>query len=152
MCKLKLSNQPTNKKRYIMNTASIQYRNMPDAVRLASAESAVAMAQAGLKVSDIAKEFHTSIANVKAWIQRKNNGTLGKKLHTNNTKQVDYRKLPIAIRNATRAFAMFIGKAGVNPHEMATQFGTTEACIRRWMDEDHQIEKKRGRKPITTNK
>lgn len=134
-----------------MNTASIQYRNMPDAVRLASAESAVAMAQAGLKISDIAKEFHTSIANVKAWIHRKENGTLGKKMHANNAKQVDYRKLPIAIRNATRAFAMFIGKAGANTHEMATQFGTSEQCVRRWLDEDHQIEKKRGRKSIKSN-
>lgn len=131
-----------------MNSATIQYRSMPDAVRLASAESAVAMAQAGLKLSEIAKEFHTSIANVKAWISRKNNGTLGKKLHVNKTKQVDYRTLPIAIRNATRAFAMFIGKSGANPHEMATQFGTNEACIRRWLDEDHIIEKKRGRKSI----
>jgi transposase len=131
-----------------MNNATIQYRNMPDAVRLASAESAVAMAQAGLKLSEIAKAFNTSIANVQSWIQRKNNGTLGKKLHTNKQKHIDYRKLPVAIRNAARSFAMIIGKSGVNPHEMATQFGTSETCVRRWLEENHQIEKPRGRKPI----
>ena len=132
-----------------MNTTMIQYRNMPDVVRLASAESAVAMADAGLRLSDIAREFHTSIANVKAWIQRKHNGTLGKKLHANKQKQVDYRKLPIAIRNATRSLAMIIGNSGAKPHDMAIQFGTSEQCVRRWLDEDHKIEKKRGRKPMS---
>lgn len=121
---------------------------MPDAVRLASAESAVAMAQAGLKLSEIAKAFNTSIANVQSWIQRKKSGALGKKLHTNKLKHIDFRKLPIAIRNAVRSFAMIIGKTGVTPHEMANQFGTSETCVRRWLEEDHQIEKKRGRKSI----
>ena len=124
----------------------IQYRSMPDTVRLACAESAVAMAKAGLKLSDIAKEFGTSITNVKSWIYRKEKGTLDKKLHTNKEKHIDYRKLPVAIRNATRSFAMFINKSGVSTHDMATQFGTSETCIRRWIEEDHQIEKKRGRK------
>ena len=133
-----------------MNSMTVHYRNMPDAVRLASAESAVAMAQAGLKLSDIAKAFNTSIANVKAWIQRKSTGSLGKKMHSNKSKHIDYRKLPIAIRNATRAFAVMISRSGVSTHDMANQFGTSEISIRRWLEEDHQIEKKRGRKTKST--
>jgi len=129
-----------------MNTTHLQYRNMPDAVRLASAESAVSMARAGLKISDIAKEFHTSIANVQSWLKRKENGTLGKKLHANKNKHIDFRTLPPAIRNATRAFVMMIGKSGVKIHDIAKQLGTSDLSVRRWMDEDNLIEKKRGRK------
>ena len=135
------------------NTTVINYKILPQAVRLAVAKEAVARVKAKENASEVAKSYGTTLALVLSWVKRDAEGTLGKRLHADKvTGRVDHRNLPDAVRLVTRKTAKEMRKNGESIANTARLLGTTELSIRRWEDGDEagfETYGKRGRKAHT---
>jgi hypothetical protein len=110
-CKRKEIKHKNQRKESIMkntiNEYIINYKQLPQALRLAAAKDAVSRVRAGENATDVAKAFGTTLALVNSWVKRDAEGTLGKRLHDDKvTSRVDHRNLPNAVREAGRKLAL----------------------------------------------
>jgi len=135
------------------NATIINYKNLPQALRLAASKEAVARVKAGENATEVAKAFGTTLALVLSWVKRSDEGTLGKRLHADKVSaRVDHRNLPDALRLVARKTASEMRKGGESIANTARRLGTTELSIRRWEDGDEagfETYGKRGRKAHT---
>lgn len=142
--------------------ALVDFRQLPEALRLAVATSAVEQLTTGSTESEVAGMFGTTPLTIHRWRDQFNAGGIAFKArgrHTDKPHSVkhkapsilDYRVLPEAVRNAGRKFAIAKVKAGATVSAVAEAFGTNDICVSRWM-ENGETPKKRGRPARTEAK
>ncbi len=122
----------------------MMYKKLPGIVRLAVAQMADDMLSHGEKISHVAKEFHTSIPIVKFWHTRIVEGRLGVRMKGTAKEKIDYRAMPVQVKNAVIRLVQNMGKAGETMHSIARKIGSTDQSVKRWLE--HGIPSgKRGR-------
>lgn len=114
-------------------TGHVMYKNLPGVVRLAAAQMANDMLDHGEKISHVAKEFRTSIPIVKFWHSRLGEGRLGVRMKGTATEKIDYRVLPVQLKNAVVKLVQSMDKAGETMHSIAQKIGATDQSVKRWL-------------------